>query len=188
MHFVQTEWFWSMIQAIVVLVTLVFIYRQVRLQTATHVVQTLGAIHQRWAEDAMLRARHSVCSRYLAETFEFDGVSEYIAEFMEELGSYVKINAVPPDVMWDAQSWYIEHYYFMFKVGIDLVRKNYHDETLYSNTESLFSQMTAHSKLVGAPSVERGPNDLRRFAENEVQITAAFLNLQVHKQSALVAA
>ena len=192
----MNEWIWAMIQAIVVLITLPLIYRQVRiqteqvkvqsdqvrLQTATHVVQTLGAIHSRWTEDAMLRARHSVCSRYLAKTLTFDGVSEYIAEYMEELGGYVQMRAVPQEVMWGAQSWYLEHYYCMFKDGIRAMRQSYHDETLYSNTERLFNDMRSHSKAEGAPSAERGPDDLRRFAESEVLVAAAFLNLQVDRQ------
>ena len=70
----------------------------------------------------------------------------------------------------------------MFKQGIDGIRKTYHDETLYSSTEALFAQMTAHSKKAGAPSSERRALDLRRFAENEVQVAAAFLNLQVSTQ------
>ena len=199
----MSEWFWAMVQAVVVLITLPLIYRQitiqteqvriqtdqvrvqsdqVRLQTATHIVQTLGAIHQRWTEDAMLRARHSVCARYIANSLTFDGVSEYIAEYMEELGGYVQMNAVPRDVMWGAQSWYLEHYYWMFKDGIVAIRQSYHDETLYSNTEALFNDMRAQSKAQGAPSAERGPADLRRFAENEVLLAAAFLNLQTDAQ------
>jgi len=166
-----------MIQALIVFVTLGMIYYQVRLQTATHVVQTLAAMHQRWSEESMLRARYLVCSRYLAGDKSFDGISEYIAEFMEELGGYVKMKAVPVDVMWDAQSWYLEHYYPLFKSGIESTRQIYHDVTLYSNMESLFIQMSKHSGEKNAPNPERGERDLQRFAESEVQMAAAFLNL-----------
>jgi hypothetical protein len=176
---VTSDWFWVMVQAIVVFVTLALIYRQVKLQTATHVVQTLAAMHQRWSEDSMLRARYSVCARYLAGDKAFDGISEYIAEFMEELGGYVKMGAVPVGVMWDAQSWYLEHYYPMFKAGIESTRQTYHDVTLYSNMESLFLQMSKHSAEKNAPNPERGEGDLRRFAQSEVQVASAFLNLHI---------
>ena len=202
----MNEWIWVMVQALVVLITLPLIYlqvriqtkgigvqaeqarlqteairvqtEQVRLQTAAHLVQTLGANHQRWTESAMLRARYSVSSRYLSKDLAFDGVSEYVAEYMEELGGYVRMDAVPVEVIWGAQSWYLEHYYCMLKEGILAMRQRYHDETLYRGAENLFVLMLAHSGQEGAPNAERGPEDLRKFAESEVQMTSAFLGLQ----------
>src|SRR5688572_9877878 len=103
-EFLQTEWFWQMVQAIGVIFTLALIYTQIRVQTSSHVVQTLGAIHVRWTEKAMLRARLRVCEGYLAKESEFDGVSEYIAEYLEELGGYIMMKAVPAEVMWEAHS------------------------------------------------------------------------------------
>lgn len=183
MEVLAKEWFWAMIQAVGVLMTLALIYRQMRLQTASHVVQTLGAIHHRWSEDAMLRARHTVCKRYIEGDVTFDSVSDYVGEFMEELGTYVKINAVPPDVMWDAQSWYVEHYYCMFKAGIEQTRQANHEDTLYQDFQDLFAILKNQSKRKGAPSVDRGPADLRLFAEDELRVTTAFLQLQQRGES-----
>lgn len=126
----------------------------------------------------MLRARHAVCDRYLRSDLAFDSVSDYIAEFMEELGNYVKIKAIPPAVMWDAQSWYVEHYYSMFKAGIEERRQIYHEELLYQNFQDLFDLLKQQSKKHRAPSADRGPEDLRRFAEDELRVTSAFLQLQ----------
>ena len=91
-------------------------------------------------------ARFKVCSSYLNGNFEFEGEPEYIAEFLEELGGYLKIKAVTRDAMWDAQSWNIEHYYCMFKLGIEASRLTFHDDNLYENTELLFLAMAEHSK------------------------------------------
>jgi len=125
----------------------------------------------------MMKARLHVCSNYLANQSEFDGVSEYIAEFIEELGGYVRIGAVSDDVMWEAHSWYVEHYYCMFRGGIDELRKLYHDDTLYQKTDELFRSLAAVSKSKQAPGSDRGELDLRRFAENEVKVAKAFLDL-----------
>ena len=175
MQLFAEEWFWAMIQAIAIIITLAFIYAQIRIQTSSHVVQTLQAIHARWTEEPMRRARFTVCSRYLDNKFVFEGEGEYIAEFLEELGGYLKINAVSPDVMWDAESWSIEHYYCMLKSGIENSRLTFHDEKLYENTELLFHAMAEHSKRRVATSSQRGDGDLRRFSEYEVQVTRPFL-------------
>jgi hypothetical protein len=175
MQFLMEDWFWAMTQAIGVILTLIVIYKQIRIQTSSHVVQTLQAIHTRWTEEPMRWARFKVCSSYLDGKFEFGGEADYIAEFLEELGGYIKINAVTRDAMWDAQSWNIEHYYCMFKSGIERSRLTFHDDNLYENTESLFRAMAEHSKQRGATSSQRGDEDLRRFAQYEVQVTSPFL-------------
>lgn len=167
-----------MIQAIAVAITLFFIYRQVRTQTASNVVETLTVIHRRWSEESMQLARCKVCADYVNNRFEFQGVAAYIAEYMEELGVYIRIKAVSPSIMWESQSWYIEHYYAMFAKGIERNRQHYHDEQLYLNFENLYNTMIRISKTKGLPAPNRGDEDLVRFAEDEIRQANAFLGLQ----------
>ena len=112
-------------QFVVITVTLILIYIQVRVQTASHVVQALTTIHNRCDAEPMLRARHKVCQQWRDGKHDFDGVAEYVAEFMEEPGIYLRIRAVSAREMGEAQSWYIEHYYWMFKPGIEQVRQRH---------------------------------------------------------------
>lgn len=181
MKLLTEDWFWAAVQAGGLLTTLVLILRQIRLQTATHAVQTLEAIHHRWSEDSMLRARHAVCERYLRDEHCFDSIGQFITEYMEELGVYLKLKAVTPDTMWDAYSWYIEHYYSMFKSDISTERIETQEQHLYENFESLFLSLKLISQKKGAPDSNRTPLELRQFAEDEVRRTAAFLLLQATK-------
>ena len=88
----KEEWFWAMMQFAVVAGTLLLIYLQVRVQTASHVVQTLSTIQTRWNSEAMVRARNKICSDWLVGERTFDGVDEYVAEFLEELGTYPPVS------------------------------------------------------------------------------------------------
>lgn len=182
MQMLKEEWFWAMIQAIAVIVTLALIYMQIRMQTSSHVVATLQAIHARWTEAPMLWARFNVCSAYLSEKFVFEGEGEYIAEFLEELGGYIKIKAVAPDIMWDAESWRIEHYYSMFISGIEKSRLTHADLMLYENTVLLYEAMVKQSEKKGAKGCQRGADALSIFAKCEVQITKPFLPPQELKK------
>jgi len=188
----RESWFWAMMQFFVIAATLILIYLQVRIQTAAHVVQTeahvaqtaahvvqaLTTIHNRWNSEPMLRARHKVCSDLLEGRRDFDGIDEYVAEFMEELGIYVQIKAVPADSMWEAQSWYIEHYYCIFKNGIENMRARYKDPSLYNNCKALYERMNEISRQKGVPVFERRDDELKRFAGNELLLTKAFLHLK----------
>jgi hypothetical protein len=129
----------------------------------------------------MLRARLKVCSDWVDGKKEFDGVDQYIAEFLEELGIYVHTGAIPTDAMWEAQSWYIDHYYCMFKDGIDYVRNYHKDINLYTQFEGLYKRMEDVSRKKNSPVFIRDSEELKRFADNEIQLSKAFLKL--HKES-----
>lgn len=66
----------------------------------------------------------------------------------------------------------------LIKSGIEASRLTFHDQNLYENTELLFQAMAAQSKQRGAASSQRGAEDLRRFAQYEVQVTSPFLQGQ----------
>ena len=165
-------------QFVVVSATLGLIYRQLRVQAAAHVVQSLSTIHTRWNSETMIRARQQVCSGWVAGRREFDGVAEYVAEFMEELGIYLRIHAIPAREMWEAQSWYIEHYYCMFKPGIEQVRQRYKDENLYTQFEALYELMDKLNRQQHSPHFKRDDEDITAFARSELAMADAFLKLR----------
>jgi hypothetical protein len=179
-HFWGTgsEWFWAFMQFLAVAFTLVLIYLQVRVQTASHVVQSLSTIHSRWNSESMLRARRHVCSNWINSHRDFDGVAQYVAESMEELGIYLRIRAVPDREMWEAQSWYVEHYYWMFKTGIEQYRQTYKDENLYLQFQKLFARMNEMSRKQHSPHFPRDEQELAAFAKAELAVADAILKLK----------
>lgn len=177
-NILQQEWFWAMMQFFVIAATLILIYLQVKIQTSGHVVQTLTTIDNRWNSEPMLLARHKVCSDWLSGKREFEGAYEHIANFMEELGIYLQIKAISDQTLWELQSWFVEHYYCMFKDGIDQVRGHYHDANLYTQFERLNIRMNDLKSSNNSPAFKRNEVELKRFAEHEIQLTRAILNLQ----------
>jgi hypothetical protein len=173
----NSGWFWSFLQFVFVGVTLFLIYIQVRVQTASHVVQAMTTIMSRWNSEALLRARRRVCQQWLSGNREFDGVSIFVADFMEELGIYLRIRAVPVREMWEAQSWYIEHYYWMFHPGMIQSRKDTKDQNLYTQFESLYGRMNDLNRKHRSPTFERGEQELRVFAESEVAVAESVISL-----------
>jgi hypothetical protein len=173
-----SEWLWAFMRFVVIALTLALIYRQVRVQTASHVVQSLSTIHTRWNSELILRARQHVCSRWVAGDRDFDGVAQYLAEFLEELGVYLRIHAVSEPELWEVQSWYVEHYYCMFKSGIAQYRQTYKDETLYSEFQMLFDRMGEMDSKRGAPHSDRSEEEITVFAKVELAVADAVLKLK----------
>jgi hypothetical protein len=174
----KEEWFWAMMQFFIIAATLLLIYLQVKIQTAAHVVQALSTIDDRWNSETMLRARYSVCSAWLNGNREFDGVAIYVASFMEDVGLFVHTGAIPATSVWETQSWFVEHYYCMFKGGIDDLRKSQKDNNFYTQFENLYKKMNAINRKNNSPAFIRDEEELKRFANGEIKLSKAFLKLR----------
>lgn len=165
-----SEWFWAFLQFVVVALTLWYVTRQVRLQAMSHVVESICTLQDHWNSETMQHRRNEVCTQWKSKhAKEFDGACEHIADFFEELGTFVKIKALPLQVVWDVHSWNIEHYWLMFKPGIVKERKDC-KENIYCEFESLFKAMRKISDKKGVPSVDEG--DLTEFTKREIRRTS----------------
>ena len=172
------SWFWTMMQFFVVVATLGMIYLQVRTQTASHVVSTINAITTRWDSVAITRARYFYCQKWLEGHCEFDSTAEIIAERLEEIGIIVRLRAVPRKVIWETHSWYIEHYFQMFRPGIEEVRRRHNDNALYSESEWLYEEIMKINKRRRLLSGARRPDELNIFAESEFEAARVALFLK----------
>ena len=153
----------TILQFVVVFVTAILIYRQVRIQAHTHVVRTVEDMMRLWNSSHYAAMRRKVCRKYLAGDESFDSTCEELCEIFERFGLYSSIGAVPKDVMWEAISWFIEYYYEMFQDGLRNMRNYYNDETLFSNFESISMEMHRISKRKGAPNSEKSRKEVVRF-------------------------
>jgi hypothetical protein len=164
-------------QVVAIFSTLGFIYIQVRLQTASHVVSTINIINNRWESEVALKARYMACESYLAGNREFKAVDQKVAELLEEIGVIVHIKAVPKKIIWETHSWYIEHYYPMFEIGIQQYRKKYGDKHLYSEFEWLHLELKKVSRKKGLPEIERNGKEVEMFEEGELETIQTQLSL-----------
>ena len=171
----QEQWFWAMLQFFAVLFSLGLIFWQLRLQTKTHIIQTLAVLHNRWNSSLMLRARQKACNDLLEGKTKFDGADEYVAEYLEEVGLYAQIGAISDDVLWSTMSYYVENYYLMFAKGIELMRAEYGDKLFYTNFQKLHTGMQAISARKGLPMLGVTDEQLKKFAEIETTLALKLL-------------
>ena len=55
-----SEWFWTMVSGLVVAVTFIVIYRQLKAQGAANAFQRIETVHRRWASNELVLARLEV--------------------------------------------------------------------------------------------------------------------------------
>ena len=99
-----SEWFWAMLQFVVVAGTLIGLYRQLRLQSSQEAIQQLGAFDRDWRDELNTR----VCLEILVAVRDGvdrahvpEGPAVSIGAFWEKVGGLVKAGHIDPDLLWN---------------------------------------------------------------------------------------
>ena len=108
-----SEWFWSMLQFIVVAVTLVGIYYQLRSSQSANAFTQLGAVVDEWNGERLVRKRRAVYVALrdgAAPAGIPDSPAEAIANYWEKVGSLVRGGHIAPSLIAEghagAESWW----------------------------------------------------------------------------------
>ena len=99
-----SEWFWSMLQLVVVAISLVGLYRQLRLQSSASAFEQLRALIQEWGSEQLLRCRVELLRAIrdgtpLAKLPR--GISVVMLDYWETVGLLVRNGHVSRRLVWD---------------------------------------------------------------------------------------
>ena len=103
-----SEWFWAMLQFVVVAATLIGLYRQLRLQSSQQAIEQLGAFDREWRDELNSR----VCLEILLSLRDGvdpahipDGLAISIGAFWEKIGGLVRAGHIDPGTALERQWW-----------------------------------------------------------------------------------
>jgi len=163
----DSEWFWIMVQALAVTVTLIVISRQLKLQRKANVLSSLAALGTRWEHEEMVKCRKNICNAYNAKTDCGIKSTIAVAGFYEEIGLYVKNGMVDAATIWELYGEYIEHYW---PILLDRVKEaKSWDKSGFRHFGELHKKCVKLSKKSDPSTAERSPSDLKVFAESELE-------------------
>ena len=97
-----SEWFWSMLQFIVVAVTLVGIYYQLRSSQSANAFTQLGALVDEWQGERLIRKRMAliVALRDGAAPADIpDSAATAVANYWEKVGALVRAGHIPASLI-----------------------------------------------------------------------------------------
>jgi hypothetical protein len=165
-----SEWFWGFLQFAIVAVTLAFIYGQLHLSTASHILQSMTALNERWNAERQSSLRRKVCAAWIGGDKSFNSETQAVFYFFEELGLYVDRQWIPSSVIWELYSWHVESYWAMFSEEVARLRNYIKDPSLFENFEKLVREMHVISRRRGIPANSCDPGRLSEFADWEVRV------------------
>jgi hypothetical protein len=144
-----SEWFWSMLQFVIVAITLYAIYRQVRLQASTSAIDQVTALEHDWDAEGMARSRLAVLQALR------DGVDPSkvpadaagaIAHFWERVGYLVATGHIEPSLVWEYFSNSIGTWWAWLTPYARASRERFEVPGILENFERLASEMAGQPR------------------------------------------
>src|SRR6266516_4110932 len=116
-----SEWFWAMTQFVVVSITLLAIYRQIRVQGSANALQQLDSFNDHWESDRMLRTRLELALR-LRRGDGFDALYPFLGTFVlffEDLAALRAKGHVQTKYVWDSWGRTIQFWWALLAPAIE---------------------------------------------------------------------
>ena len=146
-----SEWFWSMAQFVVVAVTLLGIYYQLRLQRAANAFDQLNRIGEQWEAEQMLRARLVVARAVTADNDVPQGAFSLVGNYWENVASLVRQGHVNERVVAETYGATGAVWWTALEVSTLKFRDQRLDPTIYENFEWLAGRFSSDGAKAGAP-------------------------------------
>jgi hypothetical protein len=165
----QNEWFWLMSQTIVFTLTLMFIGRQIRIDGNSHLVNSIKILNDTWNDETLLKARRTVCQRYISGESNMDRIAAKVGNHFEEIGIYYRRKALPLEIIWEMYSYTIEHYWLILENAIIKRRKEDRDDTYFENFEKLYQKLLSYNSKKGADAHKKVDDEVKKFIKIELE-------------------
>jgi hypothetical protein len=159
-----SEWFWSMAQFVVVAVTLLGIYYQLRLQRAANAFDQLNRIGEQWEAEQMLRARLVVARAVTTDNDVPHGAFNLVGNYWENVASLVRQGHVNERVVAETYGATGAIWWTALEVSTLKFREARLDPTILENFEWLAGRFSADGAKAGAPLQYDRPTLARIFA------------------------
>ncbi len=159
-----SEWFWTALSGVVLAVTFIAIYRQLRLQRSQGAIEQIDAFLREWNSERLLSYRLNVLVALqggVDPAHVPDAVAGALGNYWEGLGTLARAGHLDRRLLWDnhgnsCQAWW--GYLGPYCVAI---RARLEDPAVYENFEWLAAAMDAMDRRAG-----------RRVPYNEALLTA----------------
>lgn len=166
----DSSWFWGMIQALVIVASLLFICKQIRYQRYGNLLTTLVALDAKWRSKEMIAARQYICENYESKDATISSPEDFVLNFFEEIGLYLKHNVISASLVWDLYSYYIENYWAILSPRITKFHADTDDKTWYENFQELQLKMRKESNKRKVTRKDITEIDIKKFIDGEMSM------------------
>lgn len=152
-----SEWFWSMLQLVVVTITLIGIYYQFRLQRAATTFEQLNRLQEEWGAEQLIRARLRAARAIQAGKLAPFAPTALLGDFCEGVASLIRHGHVSAHIVYETLGPSLMTWWVLLEDTVMDVRTRDNDPTTFVHFEWLAHTLEALAvkDQVGAESLER---------------------------------
>jgi hypothetical protein len=150
-----SEWFWSMLQLVVVTVSLLGLYSQVRLQTSASAIEQAEALSDTWASERLNRSKLAVLL-HLRESKDWASPpkqpSSVVGNFWERVGYLVRKGHMRRDIVSAYLGTQATLWWVFLGPHAHQLREQQNDPAIYEHFEWLARAMAEIDRKAGVSS------------------------------------
>lgn len=125
-------------------------------------------LDSRWKSDKVCKARKDACNNYSHNNNTINQDETEILGFFEDIGIFLKRGAFDSELIWDKFSYYIDHYWYMFKSHVLEFRRIEKDNTWYEKFEYLKKEMDIVSTKKKVKIDPKSDDEIAKFIIGEI--------------------
>jgi hypothetical protein len=161
-----SEWFWAAAQFVLVAVSLVGIYRQLKAQGSANAFQRLSTLHERWDSERLVRARLQLAIRLRHGPADKVGASVIpVADFFEDIALLEAAGHVSRREVWLDWNRTVEFWWALVEPEIRRRRADYPGD--FDGFETLRDRMVDLDRREGRENVFE-PATIRRMLDDVI--------------------
>jgi hypothetical protein len=151
-----SEWFWTAVSGIVLAVTFIAIYRQLRLQTSASAIQQIGSYDREWTSERMTHFKLEVLGALhdpAGPSAVPIGAATTLANFWEKIATLTRAGHIDRKLLWDGNGNDVRLWWVSLKPWVEAERTELSDPTLLEHFEWLAGMMAAMDERAGNPTL-----------------------------------
>jgi hypothetical protein len=150
-----SEWFWTALSGIVLAVTFIAIYRQLRLQRSQGAIEQIDAFTREWNSERFLSYRLNVLVALQDRTDAAqipDGVAGHLSNYWEGIGTLARAGHLDRQVLWGNHGNTCQYWWGYLGPYCLATRSRLEDPLVYENFEWLNREMDSMDRRAGGTS------------------------------------
>ncbi len=153
-----SEWFWSMVSGLVLAITFIAIYRQLRLQAGAGAVEQMHAIQREWDTEVM--ARHRLATLVVlqggSDTAKLPSASaSKVCDYWERLGYLVRAGHISSTLVHEYNGAAARQWWALLEPAVRVWRRDLSQPHLFEHFEWLADRLAKLDSRIGAADVDR---------------------------------
>ncbi len=152
-----SEWFGSMVSGLVLAITFIAIYRQLRLQAGAGAVEQMHAIQREWETEVLARHRLAILVALRDGTDPTSvpaGAASKVCDYWERLGYLVRAGHISPALVPEYNGPAARQWWALLRPGVRAYRAEFSLASLFEHFEWLARRMAEIDRRTAAAEVD----------------------------------